>query len=577
MNIGKYIEEYKFENYLEKLKEEFKEKTNIQVYLENNSEESFKKFSQEFWENPNVSVSQLKGKYNLPQQIGFSDIIKAYPTEQYIKFLKKYYNNFSIDDLVSQFAIPYDKLKKIIVPIIIDGLESFCPKCLNDSFEYVSGLDEEVILECKQCYKQLQEKDLLTREQVEQEIEKNKIKKLEFDEKMLRYEEVLKDIKCPKCQEELYLNKHIDYYTYKIKCKKCGYSSSNIEETIKQFEAWKKRAAMMIAIKAKEQELIEKALESKKEKDIVFTKEDIITNNENDSTIDFFEQILNMDNIQLWSELFKRIRSCNRLEKKVLIAVIELLKNEGEKAAFFFGEVYVYNPSEPIIYDLINITKVIVMRQVIRRLMKQSFIVATEELNYILIPKILVDNLEAIKNLMVVKDIGPNVRYIVFERQNFTCMMCGETGRPLKIAYMTADKNINDLSGLVALCDNCYDIATRNEILIDGTITFEVDYLDNSSLKSFDFLMYYHPELKNDENVRSTLEGWENDFSLSDIVKAITITIDKIKKQKIDGTVNTLLSYTSGILKKSVEGGTPVNLYGNLKEQYNLKKWIGDM
>ncbi|MPN07821.1 hypothetical protein SDC9_155093 [bioreactor metagenome] len=64
---------------------------------------------------------------------------------------------------------------------------------------------------------------------------------------------------------------------------------------------------------------------------------------------------------------------------------------------------------------------------------------------------------------------------------------------------------------------------------------------------------------------------------MNNIIKALTITIDKIKKKKIEGSVNTLLSYTSGILKNNAETGTPVNIFDNLKEQYNLQNWIEDI
>jgi len=88
------------------------------------------------------------------------------------------------------------------------------------------------------------------------------------------------------------------------------------------------------------------------------------------------------------------------------------------------------------------------------------------------------------------------------------------------------------------------------------------------------FLTTYYPELKNEESIRRTLEDWENDFNVSDIIKALTITIDRIKRNKIEGTTNSLLSYTNAILKRTAETGNPVNIYENIKEQYGLNKWI---
>lgn len=236
---------------------------------------------------------------------------------------------------------------------------------------------------------------------------------------------------------------------------------------------------------------------------------------------------------------------------------------------------FLYMPKDPVVYDLINKTKIIVVRQMLRRLMKRNFIVVSEEGNYILIPEILINNLEAIEKLITVaNDENKNIKYLIFQRQDFTCMTCGETGRPLKIAYLTSDKNINDLGSMVALCDQCYELMTKNEILIDGNITFEVDFLEKKKLKSLEFLIQYHPELKDNETVIKSLENWENDFNINDVIKALTITIDRIKKNKVEGTVGTLISYTSGILRKTAETGDSVNVYGNLNEQYDLEKWI---
>lgn len=585
MDINKYIQDYDFNDYIKDFRMKFKEQKITEKYLKSYPEENFIKFSKDFWENPNVSIDELKEKYNISKQITYSDIIKSFPTDDYIKFLNMYYGNSDIEDLVREFTIPHSRIEKIIIPIIICNEKTYCPMCFNNLFEIEiqnkNNSNTIYRFKCKNCKIRINYSDLLASEQMEQEIQRITKENAEFNDSMNLYEKALEDIKCPKCQEKLYLNRFSESYSYQIKCRKCRYSSNNIEKTIGEFQAWKQRAAMMIAIKAKEQELIEKALESKKEQDIIFNKEDIIQTEENKETLNFLQDTLDMDNIQIWGEIFKRIRSCNRLEKKVLSEVIELTKKEGEEKILPFGKneikLYAYMPKDPVVYNLINKTKIIVMRQILRKLIRNSFIIVSEEANYILIPELLVNNLEAIKNLMIAKDTNPQIRYLVFQRQNFTCMTCGETGRPLKIAYLTSDKNINDLDNLIALCDNCHEVATRNEILIDGTITFEVDYLDKNRLKSHEFLIQYCPELKMDENVTKTLEVWESDYKLSDIIKALTITIDKMKKNKIEGTVNTLFSYTNAILKKTIEAGNSVKIYDSLKEQYGLNKWIEDI
>lgn len=584
MDINKYKEDYDFNSYIEKVKEEFKQRSNIQKYLENNLEENFEKFSLEFWENPNVAVDTLKEKYNIPRQVAFSDIIKAYPTNKYIKLLKMYHNNTTIENLISEFSISFNRLEKIMLPIVIDNLEKYCPICFNNSFELENNIgrtDRSFLLECQQCNTVINELDLLTNEEVQQKIKINELNKKEFNEKLDKFNKKLNEIKCPKCQEKLYLKGDNTTFTYEIKCSKCNYNSIDIADTIKEFDEWKQRSAMMIAIKAKEQELIEKALERKKEKDILFTKENIIISSENENTINFLYYLLEEDNIVVWHELFNRIKACNRLEKILLSEVIQLVKEEGEKDTFSIGEkdiiLYKYINKEPIIYNLMSRTGILVIRQIIRNLMKRNLIILSEEQNYILIPEILINNLESINNLLVGTDINPNIRYLVLQRQNFTCMACGETGRPLKIAYMTSDKNINNLNTIIALCDNCYDVMTKNEILIDGSITFEVDYLDKETLKSLEFLIQYFPSLENEEYVKTTLRSWEEEYDVNDVIKALTITIDRIEKNDVQGTIKSLLTYTNGILNKSAKKGTGVYIYDSLKREHHLDKWIDDI
>lgn len=341
MDINNYIQNYDFSNYIKCLKDDFKQRPNVERYLQNNLEENFRKFSEEFWENPNISIDLLKEKYNINRQIAYSDIIKIYSSNRYIEFLKSYYNNVTIDNLIKEFAIPYNRIENLIIPVIISDSEKYCSNCFNNSFEINvsinSSSQEKVTYRCQQCNRIQVYPELLTKEDADIKMAEDVKKRAEFDEEILKCESILGEIKCPKCQEKLYIDKLDNSFEYLIRCKKCNYVSNNIEETIEAFQSWKRRAAMMIAIKAKEQELIEKTLESKKEKDIIFVKEDIIENSENNKTLAFFQTTSKMDNIQLWREVLTRIKSCNRLEKILLSKIIKLAKGQADKKIISLG------------------------------------------------------------------------------------------------------------------------------------------------------------------------------------------------------------------------------------------------
>lgn len=579
MNISEYIKEYDFNISIDEYRFELINTDIVKKYLKNNSEDNFKNYAIEFWENPNISITDLKNKYNIPKSIASQRIIKSYHINKYIELLKMYYNNDSIEDLENKYAIPYNKMCELIIPIVAVDYETYCPNCFNNSFEIErSPYGSSFTCVCKNCNKRTLEEDLWTKKLVDQVMQKIAYDKLVFSKNIEKYNEELNKIKCPKCQEKLNLIIDEDTRTYIINCTKCNYSSNNIETTIQEYNKWKQRAAMMIAIKAKEQQIIEQALESKKEKDILFKKEDIILTSERAKTVKYLANLTQLDNMGRWNELFASVKNCNRLEKILLRQIIDLVKEEGICSTYTLEndedkllDMFEYIPEEePIVYDLMNRTKIIVVRQILRNLMKYNLIIVSEETNSIIVPKILIDNIEAINNLLVSRNINSSIRYVILQSQNFTCMTCGETGRPLEIAFISSDKDVSNLNNLVALCDKCYEIMTENEILINGTITSDYDYLEKNESKSYNFLTYYFPELSDNEDVIGAIEQWESDYNIDDIIKALTITIDRINKQKITGTINSLINYTNGILNK----GKSVNVYDNLYKKYNLEKWL---
>jgi hypothetical protein len=91
----------------------------------------------------------------------------------------------------------------------------------------------------------------------------------------------------------------------------------------------------------------------------------------------------------------------------------------------------------------------IVIRKILRDLMKKNLVACGEETNFIDIPMSLIENIDKIRRLLTSQSIRNDIKYVVFKRDNYTCFHCGENGRPLKIAYLTAEKNENHLDKLV--------------------------------------------------------------------------------------------------------------------------------
>lgn len=587
MDLINYIKSYDYSNYFLNFKEEFLNQETVKKYLATNPEDNFIKFAEEFWTYPNNSIEILKEKYHINKQVSYLDILKAYPTKEYLKFLKMFYSlEYSRDYIIKEFAIPYNKLQKLIIPIYFDNFEMYCPKCFNNSFEGSIDkhnlTDKNITYICKNCLASFTYNEMLTTEEAKVEYEKLTQEKIIYDQKISEINVTLNYIKCPKCQEQLQVIRDYDNLEYIIKCKTCNYHSDDIEKTLSHYEEWKKRVSTMIAIRAKEQELIDSALKTKKLDDIFFRKEEIIKIEHSLDSIRFAFKTCLLDKLQIWNKIFKEIQSCNRLERILLINIIDLVTEKNKKITATIGgnEVILYNysPEEPLVFELIEKSKIIVTRQILKNLIRKNLIIVDEEQNYISVLPVIVENIDIIRNLMHCDDVvEPCIRYIIFEKQGFKCATCGEGGRHLNIVYLTSEKNVNDLSKMTALCDECNELYTINKIIIDGTITFEVDEMSEYKNLSWRFLMKYLPEVKGDEEVYNSIVNWEKKFDTNNIIKALAITIDKIKNNKLDGTIKGFLGYTFTILRNNFEAKNEIVISQKLHDYYNLDEWIVSM
>lgn len=574
MNRTDFFEIFDLEGYInEIIKEDSRKIESVKNYIDKNGTENMMNFSKAFWENPEVQISGLKKKFEITPNIGYSDILKGFPTNEYIGFLKDYYEDgLSIDNLSQKYKLDNKKINDLMININVKIEDCYCKECLHNEFE-VKFNDQLIILECHSCGNIMKYDNTYSLREMEKEKEARDKILDEYYNEMERIKEQLNDIKCPRCQNQLRLSYDIKNYKYKIICDKCNYKSEDIEEAQRAYKIWKHKAAMMIAIKTKEDELIQKALESKSIDNVNFKFEEVITNDDFYGMLDGF-----MDNSEDLSNDFKDtvrlkklFKSCTRLERNLLIYIINIAEKEKKdinlEGIAFKHIIY----EKPLVAEIIEETGIIVVRKTLKSLMEKFLIAVNEEENYILIPEIIASNLKLIESCNEIQKIEPSLKFITMNRQNYRCYTCGEDGRSLKVAYLTMNKNTLNLDEMVALCDDCYDVYTKNEILIDGLISSFIN--EEDQYRSIRFLNQYLPDLKGSNEVNSTLEKFEEEFGYENTVKALAITIDGIEKKRVEGTINALLAYTRGILNKSIDKDTGVALYSFLYKKYNLVEW----
>lgn len=148
------------------------------------------------------------------------------------------------------------------------------------------------------------------------------------------------------------------------------------------------------------------------------------------------------------------------------------------------------------------------------------------------------------------------------------CPMCQS-----ELTYNEAE----GLLGYVIRCKECrYESGSIQDLCKDyvkqaseNLFTSEVrkEYCsDDTCIK---FLQQHYPLYEYEDYARDIINKWYEDFNHSDIIRALTVTVDKIKKEKIDDSIETLLSYTRGVLNY----GTPVRISKFLINTYHLEKW----
>lgn len=328
MELINYIKSYDYSNYFLIFKEEFLKQETVKKYLVTNPEENFIKFAEDFWIKPHIYIPQLRNKYNMNKLIvQYSDILRAYPTEKYLSFLKVFYSmEYSILDLANKLRIPYDRIIKIVAPIYLDNFDKYCPECDHKIVKcYITGYNHSkkkmgFKFECNVCENNFAYSSLFTKKQViEQLVRFNKVPLDEFDCKT-------SNLKCPKCDGYLELDMNPKSKKLIIKCANCHYFNDDIENIIKQFKESKKGESKITAIKVKQEELTGSKL--KIDNSYLEGQEIKIQNCNEVIKLNlkslFFDKQDHLDNV------ITEIKKCNIVEKIILMAIIRQdIKSNG--------------------------------------------------------------------------------------------------------------------------------------------------------------------------------------------------------------------------------------------------------
>ena len=572
MKSYEYFKELDINKYFNEYKEGILQNENFRNYIIKNGDDNLRLFSEMFWEEPLYGIKNMKDELNIPNNIGFSDIIKAYPCEKYICFLNEIYlNKVGIEEISKKYNIQINRIRDLLINPVVDEVEKFCPKCLENKFQ-INMLNEKVEYICINCKVNLGISDLITETEKLKLIEEKRKKEEQFITELEEIKKELEDTKCPKCQSGLKILYYLEKFQYIIKCSQCDYQNEQYEFVIKEYKQWQKRAAMMIAIKAREDKIIQEVLKEKRIEDTKFKNVEIINKQES------FIQINDWENENKWNkdvikefELLKQvIKRCCRLENNMLIKLIELANKKGELRKLG-GEYFVIYFESPLVAEIMEFTGIVDVRSILRRLMQQDLLSVNEEDNMILIPKFIVLKLDEIRRINKPQNIDPQLRFLTMSRQNFACSTCGEVEKRLKIAYLTSNKKTLDLNEVVALCEDCFELLTVNEIVIDGTISIDIRASERS--RSMQFLISYIPELENSTKMYEATEKMEEVYGVEEAIKAFAVTLYQVDNKKLDKEVDRIISYTYGILKKSKVDGGIVTMYDTVYKKYKLDRF----
>lgn len=540
--------------------------------------DNYKGFSAEFWKNPNVNLNKLKAKYNIPNVIMVSNILMQYSTDEYKNLIQDCWKSDSIVELVEKYDIRAQRLNQILFPIIFSDEKYRCPSCLDShTFSIENDINSlEYDVYCCECKGLVKELITIEATEVKKRSEEERIEK--FEAHVYEIRDNLKKIGCPKCQNGLKIVEDKAKLEYKINCCECAASYDDYEILLKDYEEWQLLNARILKIKDAEDELINSLLNRKKSKEVKVKVENIINKKESIDTLVHIVEKNYSDNEEAFVDLFQKIKVCTRLEKKLLVSICELINEVENNIAIWNAgdddmpriETRYINPEQPIVSLLLENTKIIIIRKTLRGLIANRLVFCCEEKNELHVHPTLIENIDKITSLLKPQNIENELAHLIFNKQRFTCYHCGENGRPLKIAYLSADKDSNNLNSMIGVCDLCFYNVTENEILIDGMIT-GVEELNNEGPISWQFLIDNYPYYQDDDNAYEINERYLDQYKEEDIIKAYAATIDKFLRDNKSGN---FFAYAKAIIENS-ENGVVINK--RVAKSLDVDRWLKDL
>lgn len=586
INLKEFISKYDFEDSIKYCIEQLGiSKPETIIFIKNNKE--IRKFAEDYWNNPEVTVSELKNAYNVPNKISYIDILRFFYNSKYEELLNDIWkSDLAIDELLTKYCLKLVNINSINVPIIYKDDKVACPSCLRWNGFKIDGKINDIksnklTCTCLNCNIVIREKDLLPQEIAQHKIEETQNRKKQFKEFIngmkLSLEKIIQgeNIKCPKCQSNdfIIIENECDY-KYSVKCVKCSTAWNDIASLQEKYSEWKQRAAMMIALKAKEQQIIDNALKTKLPENTLFKMSNIVLEKEGTKPINFMLSRNNLTQEKMWIELYSVIKICSRVELLTLIHIAELCKEKGKMISWTSSDMRVqmkeYTPDENSIYVLLlDKLGFLNLRSILRKLIEKNLIVISEENNYIQITPIIINNLDKVIDLTIPQSIEVEIKNLVLKRHNYTCYHCGETSKPLKIAYLNIKKTIYNINELAPLCIDCWNDTTIDEILIDGTLS-DVNEERLNTKVSWNFLCHYLSEVQESDNAKDELNKLLVEYSEDEVIKALAVTINKFRKDENfnTGSMSGFFKYAFRVLE------TGVKIYGSLENDFQLNEWI---
>jgi hypothetical protein len=582
MEYNSFIEYLNIKELIKKQGERFKKDKSISKLINLGKEDDLKLFSYMFWEQTKGST-KLKKELGIPNSIKYVEILKAFPTEKYFEIITDHIVlGLSEDDVLQKYDLSSSQLGQLMIDTYINLEDRCCESCYCQDFQ-VKIIPDIYVLSCIKCRSSKIDYDKLM--SIGEKEKRESLLKEKYEQYKLIYGEIilrLDSIKCPNCQGELCIKESVNWDKYKLShgkikntiiCQDCNYKAKDIEDVEHEYHQFLNKLKMREIIKSIEYEDINERLKVKGFEKLRYEVVDIITCNDADMHAPQFERISNEINesVNIIDEIKIRLNYCTRLERTLIIKLIETDEIHKEQLKINGVSYYKVLFDEPLVWTLINLTGIIIIRKLLIRLMNNFFLLVDEESNYLVMPDYLFSYLNLIQSYDEFQTVDNEIKYMIMKRQNFQCHSCKEDGKMLKLGYLTTNKNTQNLNDMVALCVDCHADYTKDDIIAEIIVAKEI--LVNDLCTSMQFIIKHYPRIKDNELVINTIIKFESKYGCSETIKALSIGLHSINTKKLD-TTERFIAYVTAILRNSGDDG--VKLYDTIYKKYNLDKWIID-